>query len=106
MTRLPKNVVVRRVLVTDLSQALKKQRDFLKWMARRYAGDNADQSAAFGTGAEILDELRNDLVAGLFDVAPAAGQKELFSRGALPAISPATELDLQDPDLMAVTSDD
>lgn len=67
MTVLPNNIVTRRILVTDLSQQLKKQRDFLKWMSRRYFNMNPEQSAAFGTAAQLFDELRRDLMAGFFD---------------------------------------
>lgn len=72
---LPNNIVTRRILVTDLSQQLKKQRDFLKWMSRRYFNMNPEQSAAFGTGAQLFDELRKELVAGFFD----ADEKEVFT---------------------------
>lgn len=65
---LPANIITRDILVTDLSQQLKKRRDFLKWMARRYSSTNPEQAAAFTTGAEQLEELRQDLLAGFFDV--------------------------------------
>lgn len=61
-----RGVVVRPLIVTDLSQQLKKQRDFLKWMARRYK-DNPDQAAAFTTGADLFQNIRLDLIDGLFD---------------------------------------
>jgi hypothetical protein len=74
---MPSNIVIRELLVTDLSQQLKKQRDFLRWMGRRHAELNPDQSQAFFTGAKLFDELRTDLLAGLFN----AGQvEELFTR--------------------------
>lgn len=77
---LPANVIVKKVLVTDLSQVLKKQRDFLRWMGRRYTPTNPDQGAAFFTGAEKIDEIRDDLLAGFFDVEPAT--KDLLTRAA------------------------
>jgi hypothetical protein len=67
MSALPKNIVVRPILVTDLSQQLRKQRNFLKWMARRYEALNPEQSAAFAKGAELLEDVRQDLLDGLFD---------------------------------------
>jgi hypothetical protein len=72
---LPPNVVVRQIIVTDLSQQLKAQRDFLKWMSRRYLEVNPDQSAAFATGARLFDELRGELLEGLFD----AGKEDLLT---------------------------
>lgn len=80
MSRLPKNVVVRRVLVTDLSQELKKERNFLRWMARKYKDENPEQAKAFTTGAEILDRLREDLVAGFFNAGEVGDRGELFTR--------------------------
>lgn len=86
----PSNIIVANLLVTDLSQQLKKQRDFLKWMARRYQGINPDQAAAFSTGARLFDELRSELLAGLFN----AGQvKELFTEEELQLqVTPESEL--------------
>lgn len=70
MPNLPRNVIVREILVTDLAQQLKKKRDFLKWMYRRYLEVNPEQAAAFMTGAEQLDEIRQELLAGFFDLEP------------------------------------
>lgn len=78
----PANIEVRRILFTDLTQFLKKQREFLKWMGRRHQEINPDQSAAFFTGAQLLDEIREDLLAGLFDLDPEA-KPELFTRAEL-----------------------
>lgn len=72
---LPRNIVTKHILVTDLSQQLKKQRDFLRWMGRRYSSINEDQSAAFFTGARMFDELRGELLQGSFDVL----EKDLFT---------------------------
>lgn len=81
---LPSNVIVRRVLITDLSQQLKKQRDFLRWMARRYSSSNPDQAAAFTTGAQLFNTIREELVQGMFD----AGEEDLFT-GQAAGSSPA-----------------
>lgn len=75
--RLPSNVKVRTIIVTDLAQQLKKRRDFLKWMARKYLEENAEQAAAFTTGADQLDEIRTELLDGLFDLDP---KEELTKR--------------------------
>lgn len=72
----PKNIVVEPILVTDLSQQLKKQRDFLRWMNRRYLSSNPAQAEAFAKGAEMFEEVRKDLLAGLFN---AGEVKELFT---------------------------
>lgn len=64
---LPSNIIIRQILVTDLLQQMKKQRDFLKWMSRRHKDINPEQSDAFATGARLFDELRTDLKDGLFD---------------------------------------
>lgn len=76
----------------DLAAALKqlkKQRDFLRWMGRRYLELNAEQAEAFNTGARIIDEFRIQLREGEYDLeaepATAAGEletpaeKELFT---------------------------
>lgn len=76
----PKNVVVRQVLVTDISQQLKRDANFLRWMARRYGPLNPDQAAAFTTGAEMMLQLRADIVAGDYDADPA----ELFTEEEAP----------------------
>lgn len=69
-------IIRKNVSVTDLSQQLKHKREFLKWMARRNKESNPEQSAAFTTGANLFEELRQDLLAGWFDVDPP---KELFT---------------------------
>ncbi len=74
----------RLVDIVLLSQQLKKQRNFLRWMSRRYSELNPDQGAAFATGAKILEELRQDLAAGVYDLE----SKELFTET---RISPATQ---------------
>jgi hypothetical protein len=74
----PSNIIVKDILVTDLSQQLKKQRDFLRWMSRRYREVNQEQSAAFTTGAELIESVRQDLLAGLFN---AGEVEELFTPG-------------------------
>ena len=71
----PRNIKHEDTIITDLAQVMKKQRDFLKWMSRRYAEVNSDQSAAFRTGAEVLDDIRRDLVDGIFSM---PGSEELF----------------------------
>lgn len=81
---LPKNVKVGYLLITDLSQQMKAQRDFLKWMGRRYAPVNEEQSEAFFTGARLFDELRRELLAGDFDVYPPE-EKDLFTGDDRPA---------------------
>lgn len=63
----PKNIKHQDIIVTDLAQVMKKQRDFLKWMSRRYFEENPEQSAAFKTGAELLDEIRISILEGDFD---------------------------------------
>lgn len=73
-------IVKRLILVTDLSQQLKKQRDFLKWMGRRYSSSNPDQSAAFFTAAGLFEDLRQELLQGLFDVQGPTNSKELFTK--------------------------
>jgi hypothetical protein len=94
---LPPNVVVRSVLITDLSQQMKKQRDFLKWMGRRYLSINEEQAAAFNTGARMFEELRQELITGLFDAGDedleVPAKEELFT-GAdqiLPALEAARD---------------
>ena len=57
----------RRIDVKELSFQLKKQRDFLRWMARRYREENPDQSEAFLTGAGLFDKIREQLKAGDYD---------------------------------------
>jgi hypothetical protein len=74
---MPDNIIKRELLVTDLSQQLKKQRDFLRWMGRRHKVSNPEQSDAFFTGARLFDELRQDLLQGLFNAGQVA---ELFTR--------------------------
>lgn len=65
---LPPNVVVKTILVTDLSQELKKQRDFLRWMVRKYTKlEQLDVAGAFDKGAQLFDDVRRDLLEGLFD---------------------------------------
>lgn len=88
-SKLPKNVVVRDIIVTDLSQQLKKQRDFLKWMSRRYKETNIEQSEAFATGARLFDELRVDLAGGLFN---AGEVEELFTEESPAASTNPSEL--------------
>lgn len=69
-------IIKKELLITDLSQQIKKQRDFLKWMSRRHAESNPEQAAAFTKGAELFEELRQDILEGLFN----AGQvEELFT---------------------------
>lgn len=92
-------IIVRRLLVTDLSQQIKKQRDFLKWMARRYFNMNPEQSAAFTKGAELFEELRQEILQGLFDEVDPAGRKELFTKSsaaAAAALEPAELNNLED----------
>lgn len=72
-----KNVIVKKILVTDLSQQLRKDRNFLRWMARKYEDINPVQAQAFRTGAEILERNRQQILAGDYD---AAQRKELFTR--------------------------
>lgn len=86
---LPRNVVTKHILVTDLSQQLKKQRDFLRWMGRRYTPANPDQGAAFFTGAEKIDELRSELLQGSFDVL----EEDLFTN----QVAGPRELELEQP---------
>lgn len=76
----PSNIIVRRILVTDLLQQLKKQRDFLKWMGRRHKDLNPDQSEAFFTGARLFDELRTELKEGLFDEEEVLTDEEALAR--------------------------
>lgn len=71
-------VVTRDIIVTDLSQAIKRQRDFLRWMSRRYQDENPEQSAAFSSGAGILEDIRQELQAGAYDASSPAG-KDLFT---------------------------
>lgn len=61
--------------VAALKKRLKKQRDFLRWMARRHA-ENEEQAAAFTTGAEILEGIRLELRDGVYDIdeSPAAAE--------------------------------
>jgi hypothetical protein len=74
------NIIRKRILVTDLSQQLKKQRDFLKWMSRRHTPSNPEQGAAFTTGAELLEEIRQDLLAGLFDAEEVFTEEPISAR--------------------------
>lgn len=70
-------MTVRRINHGALSGKMKAQINFLKWMGRRYAEINPDQSAAFFTAAEILAEIRDALIAGEFD---ARSKEELTPR--------------------------
>ncbi len=89
---LPPNVVVRQILVTDLSQQIKKQRDFMRWMVRKYTKlEQPEVAGAFSKGAEILEELRDDLVAGLFDLE----EKEVFTREPAEVTAARAEKDLE-----------
>lgn len=73
----PKSVIVRRILVTDLSQQLKKERDFLRWMVRRHQEQPA-VAAAFEKSVQIVGRLRDELLAGDFD---AVLEEDLFTPG-------------------------
>lgn len=53
--------------VTLLSQRLKADRNFLKWMTRRYKETNPEQAAAFETAAEMTEKLRSEILVGGFD---------------------------------------
>lgn len=68
-------MTTRAINVTALRQQLKKQRNFLRWMARRYEDVDISHSAAFTTGAEILEEIRRQLADGVFD----GRREELFT---------------------------
>lgn len=81
--------IIRAVDITALSQRLKSDRNFLKWMTRRYREINPEQGEAFSSAAEMVDKLRSEILAGDFD-----SSKELFT----PELdeTPAAEiLDLQ-----------
>lgn len=87
--RAPKNVIVKRLLLTDLSQQLRNQRNFLRWMARKYK-ENPEQAAAFETGARLFDELRAELLAGDYDA--DSGRKEVFTRATAGAADPPAKI--------------
>ena len=74
--------------VTLLSQRLKADRNFLKWMTRRYKETNPEQAAAFETAAEMTEKLRSEILAGGFD-------EELFTEGRVLQQPAAEILDLQ-----------
>ena len=65
--------------VTLLSQRLKADRNFLKWMTRRYKETNPEQAAALETAAEMTEKLRSEILAGGFD-------EELFTGDELPEL--------------------
>lgn len=74
MTGPRRNHLLRTMDVTELSQRMKFDRNFLKWMARRHKTTNLEQSEAFDAAAEMLEKLRNEIVAGGF-----SGSEDLFT---------------------------
>lgn len=90
---------VHTVDVTEISQAMKTDRNFLKWMMRRYKEVNPEQSAAFGTAAELTEKLRSRILAGDFDVS-----KDLFTGDELPDLRSraAAVSDLQCPEFECI----